>query len=57
MLIGLNGVTSWLCNVCGHIWPQRAAYLNGEPLRCAQCRTRAWNRPLPDDPESELCGA
>jgi hypothetical protein len=57
MLIGLNGVASWLCNVCGHIWPCRAVYAYGKPQRCAQCRTRAWDAPLAEDPGSELCGA
>ncbi len=57
MLIGLNGVASWLCNVCGHIWPCRAVYAYEKPQRCAQCRTRAWDAPLAEDPGSELCGA
>jgi hypothetical protein len=57
MQIVCNGVASWLCNVCGHVWPERAAYLNDGPLQCARCRTRVWNDPLPDDETSELCGA
>lgn len=56
MLIGMNGVSSWLCNVCGYIWPCRAAYVQGKPQRCALCRTRAWDAPPTDDPGSKLCG-
>jgi hypothetical protein len=57
MLIGLNGVPSWLCNVCGYIWPQCETYLHGGTLRCALCHTHAWSCPVPDDPETELPGA
>jgi len=56
MNIGINGISSWLCNVCGHIWSVCPNYLNGAPLRCALCRTRSWNRDRPDS-ACELPGA
>ena len=40
MMLALNGVSSWVCNVCGHTWSRRNNYSYGEPLRCASCRTR-----------------
>lgn len=57
MVVLLNGVSSWLCNVCGHVWPRRGSYAYGSPMQCPLCRARTWNRPSPDDPGAELCGA
>ena len=56
-MIDCNNCPSRVCNVCGHIWPRRAAYLYDLPLRCALCRTRTWNDPLPQDHGYELYGA
>ena len=56
MKIGLNGVSSWLCNECGYIWPCNS-HADSVPAGCALCQSLLWNAPPPEDPGSELPGA
>jgi hypothetical protein len=57
MIIECNNLPSWLCNLCGHIWPRRAVYIWDMPLQCSSCRTRRWNALLLEDPTGELPGS